>query len=336
MRGRVFVGLSLVAASAAAPSFAHANVARSETDGDRFGALIARDDARGEAILAVDSEQLRFDIAEGLARAHVTATYHFRNAAAHAHITSACFVYVAGDTPSADPPSITIDGSPVDYRTARDVDEFRSRLGASPSSRIAGLLFAIPAEAGASRTVVVTYTHVAGEERAKHAAPTYRFDYLLTPAKSWKSFGPLTIDVVLPNHHAWARSSIPWRATSNGYRIELAGLPDEELSFELMPNEKLWFGMTGHAGYWLILLAATALIAFVVSRIAARARHRIVRSLLAGGATFAACLAVVAVHAALSPPYALGFGYDPLLGVFAVILGATAAAMILAGRRGER
>jgi hypothetical protein len=323
---------SFFIAFVAAPSAARANVARSETDGDRFGALIARD----EAILVVDSEQLRFDIAEDLARARVTATYHFRNPQPHAQLANACFVYVAGDAPSADPPSITIDGAPVDYRPARDVDEFRPRLPAWSSLRLAGLVFAIATDPGASRTVVVTYTHVAGEDRAKRVAPTYSFHYLLTPAKTWKAFGPLTIDVALPHRDAWAESSLPWRPTATGYRIDLDGLPSEELVFELMPKARLWFGMTGHAGYWAIVLGAIAAVTLAIGRAVAKVGHRLARVLLAGAAALAASVVIVSIHAALAPPYALGFGYDPILGVLAAIASAVLCAMIVGGRQRQR
>jgi hypothetical protein len=329
MRGSVFVGC-LLALTFAASSSARANVARSETDGDRFGALLGGRDA---AILVVDSEQLRFDIAPGLARARVTATYHFRNPTAHAHLTHACFVYVAGDAPSGDAPSITVDGTPVDVRTVRDVDEFRPRLEGWASTPLRGLVFPIAAEPGATRTVVATYTHVAGEDRAKHAAPTYRFDYLLSPAKSWKSFGPLTIDIALPEREAWSHASIPWRAVEHGYRIELAGLPNEELVFELLPRTQLWLGMTGHGGYWLILLAAIAIVSVAIARAATRLRHAAVRALVAGGSTLAASLAIVTVFVAVAPPYGLGFGYDPWVGAFAAMVCAAVAAAIYAARK---
>ena len=64
----------------------------------------------------------------------------------------------------------------------------------------------------------------------------YRYTYLLSPARTWKSFGTLEIEIRTP--YRMQESSLegftPWEdGETAGYRLELSGLPEGELTFTL-------------------------------------------------------------------------------------------------------
>ena len=63
-------------------------------------------------------------------------------------------------------------------------------------------------------------------------AASYDYTYLLSPAKTWSSFGPLDIRIQTP--YRLAESSLDgWTQDEEGYSLHLDGLPDQELSFTL-------------------------------------------------------------------------------------------------------
>ena len=65
----------------------------------------------------------------------------------------------------------------------------------------------------------------------------FGYTYLLSPAKTWKSFGELEIVVNTP--YFISNSSIDGFAkTETGYTVKLDGLPDGELTFDLAASEK--------------------------------------------------------------------------------------------------
>ena len=68
------------------------------------------------------------------------------------------------------------------------------------------------------------------------AFPVYTYHYLLSPARTWAGFGPLTIQIQTP--YELSRSS-PDGFTRNagGYELKLDGLPDGELTFSLVSPE---------------------------------------------------------------------------------------------------
>ena len=64
----------------------------------------------------------------------------------------------------------------------------------------------------------------------------YGYTYLLSPAKTWKSFGQLEIVVNTPYYIT--ESSVPgFEKTDTGYTLTLDGLPDSELTFTLSESE---------------------------------------------------------------------------------------------------
>ncbi|MBQ3000737.1 MAG: hypothetical protein IJD63_03205, partial [Oscillospiraceae bacterium] len=64
----------------------------------------------------------------------------------------------------------------------------------------------------------------------------YGYTYLLSPAKTWKSFG--TLDIVVNTPYYITESSLEgFEKTDTGYTLTLEGLPDGELTFTLSTSE---------------------------------------------------------------------------------------------------
>ncbi len=64
----------------------------------------------------------------------------------------------------------------------------------------------------------------------------FKYTYLLSPAKTWKSFGEL--EIVINTPYYVSESSIDgFTKTENGYTLKLNGLPDGELEFTLSTSE---------------------------------------------------------------------------------------------------
>ncbi len=60
----------------------------------------------------------------------------------------------------------------------------------------------------------------------------YEYTYLLSPAKTWKSFGEL--EIVINTPYCITESSLEgWQAIEGGYAVTLDGLPEGELTFTL-------------------------------------------------------------------------------------------------------
>jgi hypothetical protein len=195
------------------------------------------------------------------------------------------------------------------------------------SRRMEWLLFHLDFAPGQSRTVTVNYKHKPTEDLAAYVNPTFTYEYLLSPAKSWAGFGPLEVTLRLPDKTRLS-SSIPFRLEGDLHRAQLAALPDGELRFEVMSLRGLWFSMADPAGYWVILAAAVAIATIAVGRAAgrrwARRRPGWQRTLLhlVGSGLFAmvASTLVVVLLGAVFPAKALGFGYGGFLGSVLLVL----------------
>lgn len=64
----------------------------------------------------------------------------------------------------------------------------------------------------------------------------YRYTYLLSPARTWKSFGTLEIEIRTPYRmqESSLEGFVPWKDGEwTGYRLECSGLPEGELIFAL-------------------------------------------------------------------------------------------------------
>ena len=92
--------------------------------------------------------------------------------------------------------------------------------------------------------------------------PKYDYNYYLTPAKSWASFGELTINV---NTTAYMlNSSIDgFEKVDTGYRLVRNGLPNEDLSFTLCEDEKPKKEVNW--GYYLIIIIPISILVVLVA-----------------------------------------------------------------------
>ena len=334
-RWRGWGWLWLLFGGAVAPG-ARANMAKWWSDGEAHGALVPRDDTD----IRVDSEDLTFDVAPTLASAEVTATYRMTNGATTETRADVAFVMVASadarrDLPGEAPvPSITVDGVPVESRVVTNPDARMLRDWATRSydAPLSWLTFPLTMPAGATRTVTVRYTHIAGSDARRAVNPVFTYDYLLSPAKRWAHFGELHIDVRAPADTELVTSSISLIPEKDGYRAALSGLPSGELGFELMSRRGLLFGMTQPIGYWLILLAAMAIVTLAASarlgRVWTRRGPRIFGTGVAalGWNTFLAWALSKAF-----PQGAFGFSYNAMFGLVGAIGMFTLVAIVVAG-----
>ncbi len=60
----------------------------------------------------------------------------------------------------------------------------------------------------------------------------YDYTYLLSPAKTWKSFGKLDININTP-HYVVSSENFSFSEKENGYGLSLEGLPENELIFRM-------------------------------------------------------------------------------------------------------
>ena len=136
---------------------------------------------------------------------------------------------------------------PEDYvtRAAREMvpasyDKMWSRW-ATPGYRSAGrwrnrlgwFLFSTRFEPKTSHEVIVKYTQI-GEVTIKTGACT--FDYLLTPARHWKSFGALDVVVTLPPDTQLI-SNFSFASKGSEHTFHATTLPTRELEFTAAPHK---------------------------------------------------------------------------------------------------
>lgn len=69
------------------------------------------------------------------------------------------------------------------------------------------------------------------------APALHEYSYLLSPAKTWKKFGELKIEINTP-YYITASGIDGFEKTDTGYSLTLDGLPDKELEFTLCAAEK--------------------------------------------------------------------------------------------------
>lgn len=63
------------------------------------------------------------------------------------------------------------------------------------------------------------------------------YDYLASPAKTWKKFGSLDIEIKTP-FYMTDNGDLAWEKTDGGYKLNLSGLPENEINFSLCAEEK--------------------------------------------------------------------------------------------------
>jgi hypothetical protein len=341
---RVFRALALVLVSIAlwlaCARAAHANMARWESDGQKFGPLIARKDTR----IRVDAEDLTFDVASDLRSAKVTAVYRMTNTAQAEERVEVAFVHVGGDgdAQNVTPPEIAVDDQRVPFETLQGDQMEKTWSALAENRRLTFILFRLEFAPGASRSVRVTYPHVPSENYEEHVNTTYSYEYLLSPAKSWASFGPLHIEARLPED-TWFQSDLAWQKDDRGFHADLPTLPEGELVFHVMSRRGLLFGMTTLVGYWVIALVLMGGATVLAGRVASRAWRGRSGCLLAGARALCAAVLgaavnglVIAILSGVFPERAFGFGYGPAFGFILALFAGSVVAAIIAGILGRR
>ena len=78
------------------------------------------------------------------------------------------------------------------------------------------------------------------------------YTYLLSPAKTWKSFGNLDVEIHTPYY--LVDDVLGFTKTDYGYSLSFAGLPDKELEFTLSASETPTYTQSGCGTTWLYII----------------------------------------------------------------------------------
>jgi hypothetical protein len=195
------------------------------------------------------------------------------------------------------------------------------------------------------RAITVRYEQRATLDRAKHVNDTYRFDYLLSPASRWASFGALDVSVRVPADASFS-SALAFRGEGDTYHASLPSLPAGELRFEVTSRRGLWFGWDKYDAYWFLCLAVAAITSIGLGAATGRLwplrslyERLLLRFFVGGALAGVVTLAAVVLLAAAMPTHALGFGYGAAIGIF-MLIGASlpvgAIASLVAGAIRDR
>lgn len=158
--------------------------------------------------------------------------------------------------------------------------------GAIYADRIVTLVYTVDFSPESARKVSISYPASGIMDRRETVTPTYRYTYLLSPAKNWADFGTLDIRVIPPDRVPYLiDSSLSMTRDEIGsYTTALDGLPDEELTFTLYAKQsisvldrlqKAWSGLP-YLLFFLwpllaVLMVATAILILVAVK---RKKHR--------------------------------------------------------------
>ncbi len=114
-------------------------------------------------------------------------------------------------------------------------------LGEGYYQRILTLVYTVEFPANSEKEVSVSYRTSGTMDRRETADPLYTFDYILNPAKNWKDFKNLYIEIIPPQKAPHiVKSSIEFtKGEKNTYTATLAELPEDDLSFTLYAHEKI-------------------------------------------------------------------------------------------------
>jgi len=361
----MLVTLVLVACSGVAA----ANSGPPTMAGDKSGLLLPGKSSQ----MHVLREYLRFDLSKVTTEATVSARYEMENRGQALKDYAVIFVWQARRGASASP-VVTWNGQPVrsqildlsplsgaelqQMETAwsamdevadpvtGEMVEFRSYEG---NRTVTFLGFSLDVPANSTGVLQVTYEHAAAMDKTTgYLHPVYAYQYLLLPAKSWASFGPLEIEVKAPGpDESFFKSNLPLTWDGEAYRASLPGLPDQNLAFSLMSRKGVIGNWSRPAPYYwlsfLLLLAACALLGLGLGWLAGFIRHRTGAVVTALGVSLFGCglgifilaFGFMALFPALSSQ---GYGVA-FAAVGETVVGTVLAAVlasVYAGRRSKR
>lgn len=211
--------------------------------------------------------------------------------------------------------------------------------------------FFVDLPAGAVGKLEVSYQDGGAYDRVRYVHPVYHYQYLLQPARGWASFGPLAIEVTVPEGiDIYFASNLEFQREEGAYRVQLPCLPDENLTFAVMDRAGILFGLTQSGPYFGMGLAILLVLAVGVGLALGWLTHRLPRKWAAGAAAAAGLLVggpldvLLAVFILRCFPalreqsyglYLVGFA-DGLLGAVASALAAGLSAWRLSQRRAAR
>jgi hypothetical protein len=309
MRRSLVIGLLALLALVLPPRSARANMAQPSDSGQISGVL----EPKTNTAIGIDRETLSFAVADDLESANVSASYRMTNGTAAAQSLEVAFAFVQSEREKVLEPTITVDGEAVPHRRADVADGVSAGWSKLPG-KVGLWRFDLRFAPGQSRVVTVQYTQVAAWDRRAKIATTHTFDYLLSPAKRWASFGGVDLTITLPRHARRWTSTAGLKETDAGYAASLSSLPDGELSFTVMSGQGLWLGMTEVGSYWTTYLVVYALAALGIGVGTGRrwpGRGALFRFFAAGAL---GCVgATLATFAALAALPGNGFGYGFIL-----------------------
>lgn len=355
----VLVTLSGVAAANAGPP---------QTAGDKSGLLLPGKSSQ----VHVTREHLRFDLTNQIEGAAVTARYEMENRGEALKDYAVIFVWQArsGRNPS---PVVTWNGQPVASQildlsalSSAEMEQMKTAWTAmdqvaDPVSgemvafrpyegnlAVTFLSFSLDIPANSAGVLEVSYEHTAAMNRAGYIHRMYAYQYLLLPAKSWASFGPLEIEVKAPGPDAiFFKANLPLKWDGDAYRASLPGLPDQNLAFSVMSREGVIGNWSRPAPYYWIsfvmLLIGAALLGLGLGWLAGNIGHRVwavVAALvvaIGGGGflVFIMAFGIMALFPALSDQ-----GYNVAFAAVGETVVGTALTAVLAGvyagRRSKR
>ena len=103
------------------------------------------------------------------------------------------------------------------------------------------ITYEVPFQAMEEKTVEIRYDTGGVMDRRETADPTYTYSYLLHPARNWKDFQDLTIEVRPSKAYPYVLGSSPLlqRQEEGIYQGEFETLPEEDLTFTLYTREKI-------------------------------------------------------------------------------------------------
>jgi hypothetical protein len=194
------------------------------------------------------------------------------------------------------------------------VEDLQRGWSTLPEKRRLGfLLFHLDFTAGQARTVEVRYAHTPTVDKRDIVPGVWTYEYLLSPARRWASFGPLDVNIRVPTDVDFS-AALPFHREGNVLRAHFDALPDGELTFSVMPTRGRWLGLSRHEHYWAVLAAGMGLSALAGGAVASRivaARpwwQRALFAVLAAGPLAAlAAFAVLRLFLMVFPRHALGF-----------------------------
>lgn len=249
MNARTVVLAALTAAHFVAPPAAHANMVPPWVEGypvgEPLGAL---------AHIAIVEEDLVFDLlplAETGREYEVSASYKLNN---HGPAAQVELLFVSPGITSA---QAKLDDAPLEFVREENVPVPREWSAPDRSPPLAGenedgweifyhgfrgeqrefyyvLRFKAAILPG-EHVLTVRYQTDASSHYVGDPYEMYQVGYVLSPAKSWQSFGTLNLTLRVPEDWAFA-SSLPLEAAEGGFAARFDGLPADNLAFSLQPQ----------------------------------------------------------------------------------------------------